>query len=435
VSEVDNRLKWFGEAPKHWPLRRNKTIFKIVSNKVGDNSADYDLLSLTLKGVILRDVESGKGKFPESFDTYQEVMPNDIVFCLFDIDETPRTVGLSHFSGMITGAYTVVRCLKDIEPRFVTYFYMSIDQRKGLRPFYTGLRKVVRSETFLNAPIPCPELQTQRAIADFLDRETARIDDLIAKKQRLVALVAEKERSIINNAILGYIFSGNKKNVSVPWLKKIPTHWDLRPIKKLLSMPITDGPHETPIFIDEGVPFISAEAIQNNNIDFSKKRGFISEAQNEIYSRKYSPRTGDIYIVKSGATTGKSAMVGDFTEFNIWSPLAVLRSKKNVDNTFLLNLVKSSAFQDAISINWSWGTQQNIGMGALGRIHVPIPPLEEQIFISEFINTSCQKLLPLKDNILESIQKLKEYRAALITAAVTGQLAIPTPPQPVLSPV
>ena len=188
----DLRATWFGTVRPAWPLARAKNAFNVVSRKVGSKWNKFTLLSLTMHGIIPRDMESGKGKFPESFETYQEVETGDIVFCLFDIDETPRTVGLSGLHGMVTGAYTVVRCTKLADPRFVYYFYLSIDERKGLRPFYTGLRKVVRTETFLNATFPLPDLSTQNQIANFLDRETTRIDILLRKKQCLIELLAEK---------------------------------------------------------------------------------------------------------------------------------------------------------------------------------------------------------------------------------------------------
>ncbi len=156
----DSGVKWLSDVPEHWDVRRNKQVFRLVSVQVGNKSADFQLLSLTLRGVIPRDMESGKGKFPAEFDTYQVVEPDDIVFCLFDIDETPRTVGISSDLGMITGAYTVAKTLPAADPRFIYYYYFSIDLRKGLRPFYTGLRKVVRPETFLNIELPLPPLWT-----------------------------------------------------------------------------------------------------------------------------------------------------------------------------------------------------------------------------------------------------------------------------------
>jgi type I restriction enzyme, S subunit len=203
--QTDTRLQWFGSVPEHWKVARNKSAFRVVSKAVGGRFAEFDLLSLTLQGVKLRDIESGKGKFPASFETYQEVLPGDIVFCLFDIDETPRTVGLSPHKGMVTGAYTVVRCSDLADPRYVTYFYISIDQRKGLRPFYTGLRKVVRADTFLNATFPLPDLQTQKAISDFLDRETARLDVVKSKTNASVDRLREYRAALITAAVTGQI--------------------------------------------------------------------------------------------------------------------------------------------------------------------------------------------------------------------------------------
>lgn len=100
-----------GEIPDHWELLSNKYIFKLKKLLVGKKSNDYDLLSLTLKGIIKRDMKNPEGKFPAEFDTYQEVNPGDFVFCLFDVEETPRAVGLSKFYGMITGSYTVLESL------------------------------------------------------------------------------------------------------------------------------------------------------------------------------------------------------------------------------------------------------------------------------------------------------------------------------------
>lgn len=286
-------------------------------------------------------------------------------------------------------------------------------------------------------PVNVPDLATQRQIADFLDRETARIDLLIEKKQRLVALLGEKRSSIIMDAVtggrdrrfatIGDRVSADGSRFAKPlWASVLPSEWQVLPIKKIVSTPITDGPHETPEFLDEGVVFISAEAIQDGKIDFARRRGFISEAENRRYSRKYSPETGDIYVVKSGATTGKSAMVGEDTDFNIWSPLAVIRSKSSMDGRFVLHTIRSAIVQDAIAINWSWGTQQNIGMGALGRIQVPVPDLATQRQIADFLDRETARIDVIEERTTTSIDRLKEYRSALITAAVTGQIDVTT---------
>jgi type I restriction enzyme S subunit len=110
---------WFKETSKDWSIRTNRSMFRISTKIVGDNWTDFTLLSMGKPGVTVRDMESGKGKFPESFDTYQIVEPNDLIFCLYDMNETPRTVGYSELNGMITPSYTIVKCYEDINPKFL----------------------------------------------------------------------------------------------------------------------------------------------------------------------------------------------------------------------------------------------------------------------------------------------------------------------------
>ena len=104
----DSGVEWIGEIPEGWRISRNKFEFYISKKPVNGNSSQFKLLSMGYNGVYYRDVDSGKGKFPANFDTYQIVEPDDLIFCLFDMDETPRTIGHSKLNGMITSAYDVV---------------------------------------------------------------------------------------------------------------------------------------------------------------------------------------------------------------------------------------------------------------------------------------------------------------------------------------
>ena len=124
------------QHPSHWEVVRNKAFLSLTGEAVGKRAKDFVLLSLTTNGIVVRDVESGKGKFPKDFDTYQIVRPNELVFCLFDIDETPRTVGLVEKEGMLTGAYTALKVnQKRAFPQFVYYYYLAVDNIKGLKPY------------------------------------------------------------------------------------------------------------------------------------------------------------------------------------------------------------------------------------------------------------------------------------------------------------
>ncbi len=179
----DSGVKWIGEIPAHWRQHRNKDIFTESKKVVGEDSSLYTLLSLTKQGVIIRDVSEGKGKFPKEFDSYKVVEPDDIIFCLFDVDETPRTVGLSNHHGMITGAYDIFK-IRRAMPQYVLYYYLSIDDRKALRPMYKGLRKVVPMQSFMSAKIFLPPLEEQEAIADYLKEKTSKIEQYVAERER-----------------------------------------------------------------------------------------------------------------------------------------------------------------------------------------------------------------------------------------------------------
>lgn len=212
------------------------------------------------------------------------------------------------------------------------------------------------------------------------------------------------------------------KDSGVEWLGAIPSHWQTLPIKRVVAVPITDGPHETPEFVDEGVPFVSAEAVSSGRIDFSKVRGYISEADNARYSVKYSPQRHDIYMVKSGATTGITAIVEGRTDFNIWSPLAVIRCGARVLPHFMLNFMRCRHFLEAVSLSWSFGTQQNIGMGVIEKLPCTVPSLEEQTTIAAFLDRETAKIDALVTEQERLIELLKEKRQAVISHAVTKGL-------------
>ncbi|EJL6463737.1 restriction endonuclease subunit S [Vibrio cholerae] len=206
------------------------------------------------------------------------------------------------------------------------------------------------------------------------------------------------------------------------WLDEIPAHWKVTALKHVLSTPITDGPHSTPIFQDEGIPFVSAEAVSGGYINFDKIRGYISEEDDTLFSQKYRPQLHDVYMIKSGATTGISAIVETNRRFNIWSPLAVMRCKKSYNPYFLLNYLRSDSFQKSVQLSWTFGTQQNIGMNTLENLTVCFPPFEEQQKIANFLDHETAKIDTLIAKQEKLIELLKEKRQAVISHAVTKGL-------------
>lgn len=201
----DSGIDWIGQIPAHWEQRHNKFIFGLTKKLVGKRAPEYDLLSLTLRGIIKRDMENPEGKFPAEFDTYQEVAPGDFVFCHFDVEETPRTVGLSPFFGMITGAYTVYRPAEDVNPRFLMHFYIFADTGKKMRGMYKGLRNTIPKDSFASFKTPLPPREEQDAIVDHIDEQSRKIDAAIAIKESQISSLREYKTSLINAAVTGKI--------------------------------------------------------------------------------------------------------------------------------------------------------------------------------------------------------------------------------------
>ena len=223
--------------------------------------------------------------------------------------------------------------------------------------------------------------------------------------------------------IIELTFARHKKGIGESGEKG----WEVRKTLFCLSMPITDGPHETPQLYEEGIPFVSAEAVScgNGRIDFDHIRGYISKEFYDECCKKYIPRLHDIYMIKSGATTGKVALVDTDRIFTIWSPLAVFRCDENVMcHDYMFYMLQSDLYQLQVQLGWSYGTQQNIGMRTLEKLKVPVPPINEQIEIAKYI---IEKSKPIDDAISianKQISLLQERKQIIINEVVTGKVKV-----------
>ena len=170
-----------GEIPINWSIYKNKYLFNKNKVIVGEKHLDYDLLSLTTKGIKQKDINSPIGKLPESFSTYQEVVIDDIVLCLFDIDVSAVFSGKSNFNGMISSAYSVYRCNDHIEPNFAAYWFNMIDSDRKYIAYSKSLRNTINADTFKEILTAVPLLPEQQAIADYLDKKYLKLIRLSLK--------------------------------------------------------------------------------------------------------------------------------------------------------------------------------------------------------------------------------------------------------------
>lgn len=270
-----------------------------------------------------------------------------------------------------------------------------------------------------------PPENEQELIVEYLDNRVLLIDETIENNKKEIELLEEYKNNILDTLCLKGICKRDFKNSNHYSIDKIPSDWNFQKTLGVLNMPITDGPHLSPNFVSDGIPFISADAIKDGKIDFSRKRGDISEKDFLEFSKKYTPKLHDIYMIKSGATTGKIGIVETTNKFTIWSPLAVFRVNEQIMNyKYLYYLLQTNFYQKQVQLNWSYGTQQNIGMRVLEKLKVLVPSLVEQEQIVKEIDKKVVKLDKVIEYRKQIIEKLEEYKKSLIYEAVTGKIEV-----------
>jgi type I restriction enzyme, S subunit len=205
------------------------------------------------------------------------------------------------------------------------------------------------------------------------------------------------------------------------WLESVPTHWKMLPLKFLTAQHVTDGPHETPEFIDEGVPFLSVDGIQNNQLVFEGCR-YISREDHARYSIKCKPNQGDVLLGKA-ASVGKVAHVDTGIEFNVWSPLAVIRPRSKKTGRFIYYSLQSALLQMQCDMYSNANTQKNLGMSTIDNLAFACPTDDEAEQVANFLDHETAKIDALIEKQQRLIDLLKEKRQAVISHAVTKGLS------------
>lgn len=420
-------IEWIGEIPDNWEIIPNKYLFENHSVKVGATWDKYKLLSLTTMGVKEKDSSVAGGKVPDSYENYQTVVPGDMIFCLFDLDCSAVFSGVSPYYGMITSAYDVYEINKKLADNlYVDYLFQYAFSNRYYKIYSKNIRYTVTTEMFKSIRTPIPPLDTQMKIGTLLSNKCSKVDKLIEVQQAQIEKLKEYKQSVITEAVTkGLDPSAPMKDSGVEWIGEIPEDWSIQKILYQLKMPITDGPHTTPELFSEGVAFVSAEAVScgNGRIDFNHIRGYISEEFYRECCLKYIPEMDDVYMIKSGATTGRVSIVTTLEpKFTIWSPLAVMRcDKSKMIPKYLYYAVQSIQFQGQVALGWSFGTQQNLGMRTLEQLKILVPNIEIQQQVADYLDKNCadiEKLIEIKQ---KKIDMLNEYKKSLIYEYVTGK--------------
>lgn len=408
-------LPWLKVVPAHWETQRNKNIFTEQKEIVGERSADYTLLSLTLNGIIPRDMDGG-GKFPESFDKYKIVKNGDMAFCLFDIDETPRTVGLSGYDGMLTGAYTIMR-VSNINARFIYYYYLALDNSKMLRPLYTGLRKTININTFQSTKVPVPPREEQDQIVRFLDWKVSSINKLIAVKQKQIANLNEMHLSVMNDLVThGIVKERNYVKTSMDWACEIPAEWSISRIRNHFEiLKRIAGAEGCDVFS------VTQQGLRVRDVNVYEGQlaanysGYQFVYPGEFAMNHMDLLTGGVGIADHlGVTSPDYRVFRIFDEAHCYAP-------------YYLKVFQICYRRHAF---YRFGRgAANVGRwrlpaDAFKSFEIPLPPYEEQIKIVQAIGDEEQKTQTAIECLKKQIDLLNDLKTRLISDTVTGKIDV-----------
>jgi type I restriction enzyme S subunit len=199
----------------------------------------------------------------------------------------------------------------------------------------------------------------------------------------------------------------------------IPDDWEVKRIRDLVSIPITDGPHLTPVFLRDGIPFLSVNNLVGNKLDLRSLR-FISPEDHKEFSKKCRPRRGDILFGKA-ASVGQVAIIDTDLELNIWSPLALIRVGSGASARFIVFALQAGGVRRQIALLTNSSSQGNIGMSDIGRIEVPLPSVSEQAVIAEALSD----VDALLDGLDRLIAKKRDVKQAAMQQLLTGRTRLP----------
>jgi type I restriction enzyme S subunit len=419
-------IPWVGGIPAHWHVQ---PLMGVANERSESNAGmcENNLLSLSYGRIVRKDIDSNDGLLPESFETYQIVRGGDIVLRLTDLQNDKRSLRSAQVQeqGIITSAYLALQPT-GAASAFLSYLLRAYDLRKVFYSMGGGLRQSMKFADLKRMPIVVPPTSEQMAVAAFLDRETAKIDALIAEQEKLLALLAEKRQATISHAITkGLNPDAPMKDSGVAWLGEVPTDWVVTRLKFVASVQtgIAKGKDTT----DKEtitVPYLRVANVQDGFLALSD----IATIDIEVEQLdRYRLLFGDVLMNEGGDfdKLGRGAVwYGEIADCIHQNHVFAVRPR-NVSSEWL-NRITSSHYAQFYFMGRSKQSTNLASISSTNIMELPVvlPPQSEQQAILDFISSELARLDTLKAQSQQAIILLRERRSALVTAAVTGQIDV-----------
>ncbi len=428
-------VAWLGNIPAHWEVKRLKFACQINPSKseVATLPADTEVSFLPMEsigedGSLALEETRALAQVGQGYTYFRDldVIVAKITPC-FENGKGALCKGLLNGIGFGTTELHVLRAGANIDPIFIFYLTQSYPFRDlGVAAMYGAAGQQRVPDSFVkDFRVGLPPLPEQRAIAAFLDRETAKLDALVAKKERLIELLQEKRTALISYAVTkGLNPNPPTKDSGVAWLDQVPAHWQVYQLRRVINK-FVDYRGATPEKVSYGIPLITARNIKNGRIDFDLSREYIREEDYTRWMVRGFPELGDV-LLTTEAPLGETAQIVN-TNIALAQRIILLKAEKNLlTNDYLKQYFASACGQSEL---WSRATGSTvIGIKAyhLKETLITAPPIEEQQAIAAYLDRETARIDALVAKVRQAIETLREYRTAIISAVVTGKIDVRT---------
>lgn len=426
----DSGVEWLGEIPEHWEVKRLKFTCKINPSKSDTSHLPIDMevsfLPMELigeDGAITLEETRLIGQVRQGYTYFRngDVIIAKITPC-FENGKGALCKGLVNSIGFGTTEIYVLRPNEEGDPEFIFYVTKSEPFREIGAAMMQGAagQQRVPEEFVSNFQISFPSLPEQHSITSFLDRETAKINTLIAKKERLIKLLQERRSALISHAVTkGLDPTVKMKNSGVEWLGEIPEHWEVRRLKYIASIlrgKFSHRPRNDPRMYDGPYPFIQTGDITATAKYITAYQQTLNETGFAV-SKQFPSGT---LVMAIAANIGDLAIL----QFSACFPDSIVGFVPTFDVALDYLYYNLTSMKPEMMSTATLNTQLNLNVERIGGLITTCPPLREQIAIANYLEQETAKIDALISRIRDGIEKLKEYSTALISAAVTGKIDV-----------
>ena len=425
----DSGVEWLGEIPPHWEVKRLKYLFLVVNGSTPKseepNYWDGDIPWVTpddLGELASRELANPRRYISEA--GYRSCGTTMVPVGSLVLS-TRAPIGHLAIAGVNLCTNQGCRSLVFRNRSDQHYFYYELlASRSELESLGQGSTFKELAKTKLESiPFVEPLLEEQRTIAAFLDRETAKIDALVAKKERLIELLQGKRTALITRAVTkGLDPNVPMKDSGVMSLGEIPAHWSVLHLRRVIQK-FVDYRGKTPEKTPSGVRLVTAKNIKHQMIDFSLSEEFIPEDLYDQWMVRGRPERGDV-LVTTEAPLGESAQIDDPNIALAQRIILLKANKAKITNDYLKYHFAGDSGRSELWSKATGSTALGIKASHLKSTLVVVPPLAEQEDIASYVDAETANIDAMISKIRAGIDRLKEFRTALISAAVTGRIDV-----------